>query len=165
MSCIVNMMAHICHLWYTTWMVWCLRQSECDDIYSGSDGRQNGFQVRYRACVVIHTVCDIIYSGYYAINIVSAMTDKQRYDVIKRGCDVIYSAYGVLHAVGEISYIHSLWYHQSSVWDYRDTVRVMMDTVVVLSFMHHVRCHIHSVWCHKHRRCLVIDTVAVKLQA
>ena len=30
---------------------------ECDDIYSGSDGRQNGFQVRYRACVVIYTVC------------------------------------------------------------------------------------------------------------
>ena len=53
-------------------------------------------------------MCDIIYSGYDVINIVGAMTDKQWYDVIKRGCDVIYSADGVLHGVGEISYIHSL---------------------------------------------------------
>ena len=35
---------------------------------------RNGFQVRYRACVVIHTVCDIIYRGYDVINIVGAVT-------------------------------------------------------------------------------------------
>ena len=64
------------------------------------------FQVRYRACVVIKTVRDIIYSGYDVINIVGAMRYKQPYDVFKRVCDVINSAYGVLHAVGVISYIH-----------------------------------------------------------
>ena len=52
-------------------------------------------------------VC-IIYGGNDVINIVGAMIYKQWYDVIKRGCDVIYSAYGVVHAVGVISYIHSL---------------------------------------------------------
>ena len=53
-------------------------------------------------------MCDIIYSGYDVINIVGAMIYKQLYDDIKRGCDDINSAYGVLHAVGVISYIHSL---------------------------------------------------------
>ena len=71
------------------------------------------------------------------------MTYKQWYDDIKRGCDVINSAYGVLHAVGVISYIYRLRYHQSSGCDYTDTVSVMSDTVVVLSFIHHVRCPIY----------------------
>ena len=83
----------------------------------------------------------IIYSGYDIINLVGAMTYRQWYDVIKRGCDVINSAYGVLHAVGVISYIHSLGYHQSSGSNYTDTVSVMSDTVVVPSCVHRVRCH------------------------
>ena len=36
-----------------------------------------------------------------------------RFDIMECS-DVINSAYGVLHAVGVISYIHSLGYHQSS---------------------------------------------------
>ena len=62
----------------------------------------------YSFCFHTHSVCDIIYIGYDAINIVGAMTYKQKYDVFKRGCDVINTAYGVLHAVGVILYIHSL---------------------------------------------------------
>ena len=85
----------------------------------------------------------MVYSGYDVINIVAAMTYKPWYDVIKRGCDVVNSAYGVLHAVGVISYIHRLRYHQSSGCDYTDTVSVMSDTVVVLSCIHHVRCPIY----------------------
>ena len=88
-------------------------------------------------------MCDIIYSGYDVINIVVAMTYKQCYDVIKRGCDVINSAYIVLYAVGVISYIHRVLYHQSIGCDFTDTVSVMLDTVVVLSFIHNVRCHIY----------------------
>ena len=80
-----------------------------------------------------HSVCDIIYSGYDVINIVGAMTYRKWYDVIKRGYDVINSAYGVLYAVCVISYIHRVWYHQSSGCDYADTVSVMSDTMVVLS--------------------------------
>ena len=88
-------------------------------------------------------MCDIIYSGYDVINIVVAMIYKQWYDVIKRGRDVIYSAYGVLHAVGVISYIHRVLYHQSSGCDYADTLSTMSDTMVVLSFIPNVRCHIY----------------------
>ena len=84
-------------------------------------------------------MCDIIYSGYDVVNLVGAMTYKQWYDVIKRGRDIINSAYGSLHAVGVISYIHSVRYHQSSGCDYTDTVSVMLDTVLVLSFIHHAR--------------------------
>ena len=73
------------------------------------------------------------------------MTYKQWYDVIKRGFDVINRSYGVLHAVGVISYIHRLRYHQSSVCDYTDTVSVMSDTVLVFSFIHHVRGPIYRV--------------------
>ena len=113
----------------------------------------------YSMCCHTNSVCGIIYNGYDVINIVDAMAYKQWYDVINRGCDVRNSAYGVLHAVGVISYIHRLWYHQLSGCDYTDTVSVMSDTVVVLSFIQHVRCHIYWGWCRKHRRCLVIDTV------
>ena len=88
-------------------------------------------------------MCDIVYCGYEVINIVGAMTYKQWYDVIKRRRDVINSAYGVLHAVGVLSYIHRACCHQSSVFDYTDTVSVMSDTVVLLSFIHHVRCQIY----------------------
>ena len=73
------------------------------------------------------------------------MTYKQWYDVIKRGCDDINSAYGVLHAVGVISYIHRVRYHQSRGCDYTDTVSVMSVFVVVLSFIYYVRCHLYSV--------------------
>ena len=67
-----------------------------------------GFKSDIELVCHTHSVCDIIYIGYDVINIVGSMTDKQWYDVIKRGCDVINSAYGVLHAVGMISYIHSV---------------------------------------------------------
>ena len=88
-------------------------------------------------------MCDIIYRGYDVINLGVAMTYKQWYDVFKRGCDVINNAFGVLHAVGVISYIHSVSYHQSCGCDYTDPVSLILDTVVVLSFIHHVRCHIY----------------------
>ena len=88
-------------------------------------------------------MCAIIYSGYDVINLVGAIRYKQWYDVFRRGCDVINSACGVLHAVGVISYIHRVRYHQSNGRDYTDTVSVMSHTVVVLSFIHHVRCHIY----------------------
>ena len=51
-----------------------------------------GFKSDIELVCNTHSVCDIIYGGYDVINIVSAMTDKQWYDAIKRGCDVIYSA-------------------------------------------------------------------------
>ena len=78
---------------------------------------------------------DIKYSEYDVINIVVAMTYKHWFDVI-------YSACGVVQAVGVISYIHRVWYHQSSGSDYTDSVGVMSDTVVVLSLLYHMRCHI-----------------------
>ena len=180
-SYIEQMMAYICHLWCVTYLVWYLRQSGCHDIYSRCDGDRMCFKsdiehvLSYTQSVCIYIsyiyiyvcvcVCIyIIYIGYDVINIVGAMTYKQCYDVINRGCDVINNAYGVLREGDVISYIHRLWYHQSSGCDYTDTVSVMSYTVIVLSSIHHVRYLIYWVWCPKHRRCLVIETVAVMSQ-
>ena len=147
MSYIVGVMSSIEWVWWPIQWMWWQIEWLSSQIWN--------------LCCHRHNICDIIYIEYDVIIIVGAMTYKQWHDILKTGGDVVYSTYGVLHAVGVISHIHSVWYHQSRWCYYTDTGSVMSDTGVLLSFIHHVRSHIHCVWCHKHSRCLVLDTVAV----
>ena len=48
-------------------------------------------------------------------------------DVIKCGCDALYSVYDVIHIVGMMSYIQSVWYYRKCGYDDTDTVAVMLQ--------------------------------------
>ena len=90
--------------WHIEWMRWQIKRVSSQIQSLGSH---------------THIMGDNIYIAYDVINRVCAMTYKQWCLVSKCGCDVILSAYGVIHAVGVISYVHRVWYHQSSVFFFR----------------------------------------------
>ena len=71
--------------------------------------------------------------------------------------------------MGVISYIHRVRCHQSSRFDYTDTLGIMSDTVVVLSFIHSgeisytlsIMSKTLQVSCHSYSGCDVTSVVYV----